>query len=47
MSEYGLPAPNNQITNKLVPLINNAVLQVIKNQLSPEDAAKEAMAGFN
>ena len=47
MSENGLLVPNNQITNKLVPLINNAVLQVIKNQVSPEDAAKEVMASFN
>ena len=47
MSESGLLAPNNQITNKLVPLINNAVLQVIKNQMSPDDAAKEAMSSLN
>lgn len=47
MSENGLLVPNNQITNKLVPLINNAVLQVIKNQMSPEDAAQEVMSSFN
>ena len=47
MSESGLLAPNNQITNKLVPLINNSVLQVIKNQMSPDDAAKEAMSSLN
>ncbi len=47
MCENGLLIPNNQITNKLVPLINNAVLQVIKNQMSPEDAAKEVMSSFN
>lgn len=47
MSENGMLVPGNQITNKLVPLVNNAVLQVIKNQMSPEDAAKEVMASFN
>ena len=47
MSENGLLVPNNQITNKLVPLINNAVLQVIKNQMSPDEAAKEAMSSLN
>lgn len=47
MSEYGLLIPNNQITSKIVPIINNAVTQVIKNQMIPEDAAKEAMTSFN
>ena len=47
MSEKGLLIPNSQITNKIIPIINNAVVQVIKNQMSPEDAAKEAITSLN
>ena len=47
MSENGLLITNNIIAGKVVPIINNAVLQVIKNQALPEDAAKEAVAGLN
>ena len=39
--------PNNQVSNKLLPVINNAILQVIKNALTPEAAAEEAAASFN
>ncbi|MBQ4513057.1 MAG: extracellular solute-binding protein [Anaerolineaceae bacterium] len=47
MSENSTLVPNNQIVNKVIPVINSAVLQVIKNQAVPEDAAKEAIASFN
>ena len=47
MCESSTLAPNNQIINKLVPLINNAVVQVIKNQMNPENAANEALSGLN
>lgn len=47
ISESGVLIPNNQITNKIVPVINTAVAQVIKNQLSPELAAQDAIAALN
>lgn len=46
MCESSALVPNNQVVNKIVPLINNAVLQVIKNQISPEDAASEALSNL-
>lgn len=39
--------PNNQISNKLIPIINNAVAQVVRNQQTPEAAALEAVEGLN
>ncbi len=47
LGENGTIIPNNQITNKLIPVINNAVTQVIKNQLTPAAAAQEAIAAVN
>lgn len=47
MSENAALIPNNQIINKLAPIINSAVSQVIKNQATPEDAAKDAIANLN
>ncbi len=45
--ENGTLIPNNQIANKIVPVINNAVTQVIKNQMSPELAAQDAITAMN
>ena len=47
MSEKGTLVPGNQISNKIVPIINNAVTQVIKNQLAPETAAQDAITTLN
>ena len=47
ISESGALTPNNQIMNKIVPIINSAVTQVIKNQMSPELAAEDAIAAMN
>ena len=47
MSENSILIPNNQIINKVIPVINSAVVQIIKNQASPEDAAKEALSSLN
>ena len=47
IGESGTLIPNNQITNKIVPVINNAVTQVIKNQMSPELAAQDAITALN
>ncbi len=47
MSEKGILAPVNQISNKIMPVINNAVTQVIKNQLVPETAAQDAISALN
>ena len=47
MSENSSLVPNNQIINKAIPVINSAVVQIIKNQASPEDAAKEALSSLN
>ena len=47
MSENAVLIPNNQILNKIVPVINNAVNQVIKNQMTPENAAQEAVSTLN
>ncbi len=47
MSENSSLVPNNQIINKVIPVINSAVVQIIKNQAVPEDAAKEALSSLN
>ena len=47
MSENSSLVPNNQIINKVIPVINTAVVQIIKNQATPEDAAKEALSSLN
>ena len=47
MSEKGTLVPGNQISNKIVPIIKNAVTQVIKNQLAPETAAQDAITTLN
>ena len=47
ISENGTLIPNNQIINKIVPVINTAVTQIIKNQMSPELAAQDAIAALN
>lgn len=47
ISESGTLIPNNQIINKIVPVINSAVTQIIKNQMSPELAAQDAIEALN
>ena len=47
IAERAILVPNNYISGKVVPLINTAVSQVIRNQMSPEDAAKDAAAALN
>ena len=47
MSEKGTLVPVNQISNKIIPVINNAVSQVIRNQLVPETAAQDAITALN
>ncbi len=47
MSQNGVLVPNVSIANKIYPVINNALSQVIKTQLSPEDAAKDAVTAIN
>ena len=39
--------PGSNIMNKVVPVINNAINQVLKNQAAPEDAANEAINSLN
>ncbi len=46
MSEKGTLVPVNQISNKIMPVINTAVSQVIKNQLVPETAAQDAISAL-
>lgn len=46
ISESAGLIPNNATMNKILPLINNAVSQVIKNTSSPEAAAQEAVANL-
>ena len=45
--ENGFLRPENNIVNKVVPVINNAVTQVLKNQASPEEIANEAVFSLN
>ena len=45
--ENGVLVPHNAVYNKTIPVLNNAVTQVIKGQASPEDAAKDAVASLN
>lgn len=47
ISQRAVLIPNNQVSNKLLPVINNAITQVVKNALTPEAAAEEAAASFN
>ncbi len=47
MSENAVLLPVNQVTNKIVPVINAAVSQIIKNQQTPETAAQEAITALN
>ena len=47
MSENGSLVPNNTVANKIYMIINNAVTQVIKNQTTPEDAARDAITSLN
>ena len=47
MSENGSLVPNNNVANKIYMIINNAVTQVIKNQSTPEDAARDAITSLN
>lgn len=47
ISQRAVLIPTNQVSNKLLPVINNAITQVIKNALTPEAAAEEAAASFN
>ncbi len=45
--ENGVLVPHNAVYNKTIPVLNNAVTQVIKGQASPENAAKEAITSLN
>ena len=45
--DHAILVPNNQIMNKIVPTINNAVSQVVRNQMTPEEAAIEAVESLN
>lgn len=47
MSENALLIPNNQILSKIVPIINTAVSQIIRNQATPETAAQDAINSLN
>lgn len=47
LGENGILIPNSTIINKLVPIINNAVTQVIRNQLAPAAAAQDAITSLN
>ena len=47
ISENGVLIPSNEVSGKIVPALNNAVTQIIKNQSTPEDAAKEAVNSIN
>ena len=47
ISENAQLLPSSQILHKIVPIINNAVSQVIKNQATPDAAAQEAVNSLN
>ncbi len=47
INENAAITPSNQTLSKIMPLINNAVIQVIKNNVSPEAAAQEAIDALN
>lgn len=47
INENATIVPSNQTLSKIMPLINNAVIQVIKNNVSPETAAQEAIDALN
>lgn len=47
LCENGTLIPHNTVYNKTIPVLNNAVTQVIKGQESPENAAKEAVGSSN
>lgn len=47
ISEKASLVPGNAVLNKVTPIINNAVIQVIKNSYSPEGAAAEAISSLN
>lgn len=47
ISENGSLVPNNNVANKIYMIINNAVTQVIKNLMTPEDAARDAITSLN
>lgn len=47
ISENGVLVPHNAVYNKTIPVLNNAVTQVIKGQASPEIAVQEAVASLN
>ena len=45
--ENGILIPENNIINKVLPVINNSVTQVLKNQSTPEEIANEAVFSLN
>lgn len=47
MNTNGVLISNNTLSNKLYPVINTAITQIIRNQATPENAAKEAIAALN
>lgn len=45
--EHALLIPNNTASTKIIPIINTAISQVIRNQQTPEAAAQDAIASLN